>query len=66
MSEIIITDKLQERIAYINARVVNYDTGERWVDTYIDQYGKLHTNLVNIERKPVDWRRNALCQTKTK
>lgn len=53
-----ISDKLQKRIAYINARVVNYNTGERWVDE--------NGNIVNIARTPIDWRRNFVCQTKIK
>lgn len=53
-----ISDKLQKRIAYINARVVNYDTGERWVDE--------NGNTVNIERAPINWGRAFICQTTKK
>lgn len=57
MNEVIITDAEvsvgyitpQERLKELGARIVSYETSERWV---ID--GK----LVYIERAPIDWRKN--------
>lgn len=44
-------EEIIEKVKLIRAKIVNYDTGEKWVD---DQ-----GNLYNISRNPVDYKRVA-------
>lgn len=42
-----MTKTFERKLKSINAVVVSYDTGEKWVDKNGKQY--------NIERKPINW-----------
>lgn len=59
MNEITLTDKdissgyitPQERLNELGARIVPYETNERWV---------VDGELVYIERAPIDWKKNIM------
>lgn len=46
-----MTERFKAKLKAINAVAVLYDTGEKWVDENGTKY--------NIERKPIDWGKNA-------